>query len=109
MHMGFFPNYFKYTVPIQYDETQAPLPYKLATLDGNFIRNAGYAISLFITFLVAWTVLCLCVYLINKILRKSDIWYQGIAKNSLIAATELLSMVVFFFSVSQLLYDDVYP
>jgi len=21
MHMGFFPNYFKYTVPVQYDET----------------------------------------------------------------------------------------
>jgi hypothetical protein len=71
MHMGFFPNYFKYTVPNQYDETNAPLPFKLATLDGNFIRNAGYAVSLFITFLVAWALLSLCAYLVNKILKRS--------------------------------------
>lgn len=86
MHMGFFPNYFKYTVPIQYDETDAPLPYKLATLDGNFIRNAGYAVSLFITFLVAWFVICLGAYLINKILKRKDAWYAGVAKSSMIAA-----------------------
>ncbi len=107
MHMGFFANYF--SVPVQYDETEAPLSFKLATLDGNFIRNAGFAVSLFLTFLAAWTLICLSVYLVSKLSKKKDIWYSRIATNTLIAATELLSMVVFFFSVTQLLYGSAYP
>lgn len=106
--MKFWPNYFKYTVPSQYEEREAPLSFKLATLDGNFIRNAGFAVSLFLTFLVAWVVVCGFMYLVNKVLKKHDLWYSRIAKNSLIAAVELLSMVIFFFSVTQLIYGGDY-
>jgi hypothetical protein len=35
-------------------------------------------------------------------------WYPRVAKNSLIAGVELLSMVIFFFSVAHLLYGEDY-
>ena len=84
--MGFWPNYFKGTIPSQYEEKDAPLSYKLSNLDGNFIRNAGFAISLFITFLALWLAITLIIYLINKVFKKNDIWYKRVAKNTLIAA-----------------------
>jgi len=62
------------------------LSYKLATLDANFIRNAGFSISIFITFLAAWFIVCLIAFLLNKFLSKTELWYPRIAKNSLIAA-----------------------
>jgi hypothetical protein len=86
MHMGFWPNYFKSTVPNQYDELDSPLSFKLATLDGNFIRNAGFAVSIFMSFLVLWIVLCLFIFILHKFFKRLDIWYERIAKNTLIAA-----------------------
>lgn len=87
MHMGFWPNYFKSTVPSQYEEREAPLSFKLSNLDGNFIRNAGFAVSLFLTFLVLWILISLVMYLVNKVFKKNELWYSRIAKNTLIAAT----------------------
>jgi hypothetical protein len=83
--------------------------FKLSTLDGNFIRNAGFAVSLFLTFLAGWIIINLIVFLLHKLLKKNDIWYTRVAKNTLIAAVELLSMVIFFFSVTQLIYGGDYP
>ena len=85
------------------------MSFKLATLDGNLIRNAGFAISLYLTFVFLWVIVCILVYLINKIFKKHDLWYLRVAKNAIIAATELLSMVVFYFSVTQLLFGKNYP
>lgn len=68
-HLGFFPNFF--TTPNMYRENDAPISYKLATTDANFIRNAGYSISIFIVFVGGWAIVTGVAYLIaNKFHRK---------------------------------------
>jgi hypothetical protein len=56
-HAGFFPNYFSATIPSDYRELAAPNSYKLATNDSNVIRNAGFSMSLLITFILAFIVI----------------------------------------------------
>lgn len=60
-HLGFFPNFF--TTPNMYRENEAPISYKLATTDANFIRNAGYSISIFLVFIGGWALLTGLSYL----------------------------------------------
>ena len=71
MHLGFWPNYFDGTIPNQYEEFESPLSYKLHNLDGNFIRNAGFAVGIFLTFLAVWVVVVLIVFIVSKCLRKN--------------------------------------
>ena len=67
-HLGYFPNFF--TTPNQYRENAAPISYKLATTDANFIRNAGYSISIFLVFICGWIVFTALAYLISKVLHR---------------------------------------
>jgi hypothetical protein len=67
-HMGFFPNFF--TTPNQYRENDAPISYKLASTDANFIRNAGFSISIFLTFIGGWALFTSLAYLLNKKFHK---------------------------------------
>jgi hypothetical protein len=67
-HLGFFKNFF--TTPDSYRENAAPISYKLATTDANFIRNAGYSLSFLIIFMGVLGILSLIVYLIAKVFHK---------------------------------------
>jgi hypothetical protein len=89
-HFGFYPNYFTRTLPDGYVEGfaephEVPLPYRLLSVDANFIRNAGFAFSLLLTFIVAWLLIVLVVYVL-KGTGRSEVWYPKIAKDSLLAA-----------------------
>jgi hypothetical protein len=71
MHGGFFVNLFQYVIPSNYYEISAPLSYKLTNLDANFIRNAGFSISLLIVALMFWTLISLTTFVIHKYFNKS--------------------------------------
>ena len=101
---GFFPNFFDNLIPSNYVELAAPNSYKLSTMDANFIRNAGWAISLFLVFLGAWGVITFICWLLKACCRKPDVWHPRIAVNSLIAAGEFLSFPVFYWAVANLMY-----
>jgi len=83
---GFFPNFFVKLIPSNYVELAAPNSYKLSTMDANFIRNAGWAISLFLVFLGAWGIITFVCWLLKVCCRKTDAWHPRIAVNSLIGA-----------------------
>jgi len=83
-HFGFFPNFFVNTIPSNYVELAAPNSYKLATLDANIVRNAGYALSLLIVFLGGFGFITVICWIISKVGRKLDIWHPKIAINSFI-------------------------
>ena len=72
-HVGFFPNFF--TTPDQYRENEAPISFKLATTDANFIRNAGFSISFFLCFIGSLAVVTGIVYLLYKFMHKKELWY----------------------------------
>jgi hypothetical protein len=69
MHLGFYVNYFEGTIPSQYEEYDAPISFKLNTLDGNLLRNTGFAFSLFLTFLLIYVIIALTLFLIKKITK----------------------------------------
>jgi hypothetical protein len=84
-HAGFFPNFFANKIPSNYVEYAAPNSYKLATLDSNIVRNAGFTMSLLLVFIGCYAVITITVYLIHILFRKEEIWYPKLAVNSLIA------------------------
>lgn len=84
-HGGFFRNFWINTIPGNYYELNAPEPYKLTNVDTNFIRNAGFSLSLFAVFLVAWAIISLLVFCIYKFCCRRDSFYPKIIKNSLFA------------------------
>ena len=90
-HWGFYPNYFKQSIPKGYVEGFAekehmPNPYKLETIDANFIRNSGFAFSLLLTFLAVFAVVVLVLILLREIGKRYEVWYGKIARDALIAA-----------------------
>lgn len=105
-HGGFFTNFWGNTVPAGYHEISAPEPYKLISLDAVFIRNAGFSLSLFAVFLIAWAIICLIVLFLNKSCCRKEFLFPSIMKNSLIAGIEFFSMNIFYWSVAHLLYSD---
>jgi hypothetical protein len=105
-HGGFFRNFWKYTVPSGYFDFDAPESYKLKTLDANFIRNAGFSLSLLALFLVALAIISLVILLFNKIFAKRDVIYPKIIKNALFAGIEFCAMNIFYWSIANLLHSD---
>ena len=83
---GFFPNFFKDTIPSNYTELAAPNSYKLATMDANIVRNAGWAMSLALVFLGAWALISFICWLMKSCCNKTEVWHPTIAVNSLIGA-----------------------
>jgi hypothetical protein len=83
-HLGFFPNFFTNTIPSNYYEPNAPNSYKLATLDTNIVRNAGFAFSLIIIFIGAYALIAICCWIAAHLFYKTDVWQPKIATNSLI-------------------------
>lgn len=84
-HGGFFTNFWGRTIPSGYFEESAPEPYKLCSFDTNFIRNAGFSLSLFAVFLAAWLLVTLIVVFLNKCCSRKEFLFPSIIKNSLIA------------------------
>ena len=82
---GFFPNFFKNTIPSNYVELEAPNSYKLATLDANIIRNAGWAFSLLLVFIGAYALITFFCWLLKSVCLKTEAWHPRIAINALIA------------------------
>jgi hypothetical protein len=83
-HFAFFPNFFSSSVPNNYVELAAPNSYKLATLDANIIRNAGFAFSLLLVFVGAYALVTLVCLAIANLLRKPDVWHPKIAVGALV-------------------------
>lgn len=83
-HFGFFPNFFANTIPSNYIELAAPNSYKLATLDANIVRNAGWAFSLLLVFIGAYGIITFFCWMLSSICNKPDTWHPRIAVNSLI-------------------------
>lgn len=79
-HFQFFPNYFNGTIPVgyyegfnpesEYNDKYIPNSYRLGSGDVNFIRNAGFSFSLLITFIIAFFLVLLFIFLLKKICRK---------------------------------------
>lgn len=63
-HAGFFPNFF--SIPNGYREDAAPISYKLANVDANFIRNAGFTISISLVYFVGLALISGLIYLLYK-------------------------------------------
>jgi hypothetical protein len=89
-HFGFFPNYFKYTIPDNYMESyygyNFPNSFRLLTGDANFIRNAGFSFSLLATFIVAFVLVICGIFVCNCCCGFYEIWYKRIAVKTIIAA-----------------------
>lgn len=83
-HFGFFPNFFVNNIPSSYVELDAPNSYKLATLDANIIRNAGFAFSLLLVFIGSYAVITIICWILGGLFRKEDVWHPIIAKNALL-------------------------
>ena len=119
-HFGFFPNYFRATIPNGYyegfsssaasgpydDSWYVPNTYRLLTGDSNFIRNAGYAFSVLATFIVAFLVVAAVVYLLKKVCGKSEVWYKKVAKQAFFAGIEFVCMAIVYWAVAHLLYNQ---
>lgn len=73
-------------------------------MDANFIRNAGWAISLFLIFLGAWGIITFICWMIKSFCYKPDVWHPRIAVNSLIGGGEFLSFPVFYWAVANVMY-----
>lgn len=106
MHGGYFRNFWKYTVPDGYYEISAPESYKLTTLDSNFIRNAGFSLSLFTVFLAAWAIISLLILIISKCCCRPTIIYPKIIKHSLFAGIQFFAMFIFYWAVAFLKYSS---
>lgn len=95
-HWYFFPNFFRRTIPPGYFEgfsknatnnnQYLSNSFRLSSADANFIRNAGFSLSLLFTFIVAFLVVVLMIWLLKKVCKKSEVWYYKIARDALIAA-----------------------
>lgn len=84
-HGGFFLNFFQNSVPPGYFEKDAPNSFKLATMDANIIRNAGFSFSFLLVYIACYFVATSFVWIVSKCCRKPDMWYPRIAVNALIA------------------------
>ncbi len=104
LHAGFFPNYFEDTVPSGYREIAAPASYKLSCIDANVIRNGGFAFSLLLTFIGAWLLLVVILLVMQKVLKKEEVFSKIRVGTFLLAGIEFLSMSLTFWSVAHLLY-----
>ena len=117
-HFGFFPNYFKGTIPDGYYEGYSrntitpddeyryvPNSYRLLTADANYIRNVGYAFSLLLTFLVAFFIVLILIWILKKFCGKYELWYQKVARQALFAAIEFVCMAIVYWGVAHLLYN----
>jgi hypothetical protein len=105
-HGGFFPNFFEATIPEGYFARGAPEPYKLISLDANFLRNAGFSFSLLLVFLVVWLVVSALVYLIFRVCKRRDVYYGRVMKNALIAGIEFFAMNIFYWAIAFLKYEE---
>lgn len=105
-HFAFFPNFFSSSVPNNYVELAAPNSYKLATLDANVIRNAGYAFSLLLVFVGVYALVTMVCWTIANLLRKPDVWHPKIAVSALVGGLEFISMSIFYWSVADVLYSS---
>lgn len=103
-HFGFFPNFFASNIPPNYAELAAPNSYKLATLDANVVRNAGFAFSLLIVFIGAYALVTIFCWVVAHLLKKPDVWHPKIAVNSLVGGLEFISMSIFYWSAANLMY-----
>lgn len=101
-HFGFFPNFFANTIPSAYIELAAPSSYKIATLDANIVRNAGFAFSLLLVFILAYAIITFACWAIGRC--KPDVWHPKIAVNSLIGGIEFISMSIFYWACANLQY-----
>jgi len=106
MHGGFFRNFWKFTTPSGYFDIDAPESYKLTTLDADFIRNAGFSLSILSVFLAAWAIISIIILIINKCCCRRDVIYPRIIKNSFFAGIEFFAMNIFYWSVANLMYSD---
>jgi hypothetical protein len=59
IHLNFYPNYFSSLLSVSEPSTPA---FALYNIDANFIRNAGFSISLMLTFLIIWGVASIICY-----------------------------------------------
>ena len=80
-----------------------PNAYRLLTGDANFIRNAGFSFSVLATFIAAFLVVVLVIFLMKKICGKYELWYKRIAKQALIGAWEFVAMNIFYWAIAHLL------
>jgi hypothetical protein len=93
-HFGFFPNYFSALIPPNYMEgftddlnpygSNVPNSYRLLTGDANFIRNAGFSLSLLITFLLVYFLVIGVILFLKKYYGFYEIWYKRIAFSAFI-------------------------
>ena len=115
-HFGFFPNYFKGTIPEGYYEgfsstitdpeyRYVPNSYRLLTADANYIRNAGYAFSLLLTFLAAFFIVILFIKILKKFCGKYELWYKKVARQAFYAGIEFVCMAIVYWGVAHLLYN----
>ena len=79
LNFFFYPNYFESSLT---DSASSAAPYALFNLDANFIRNAGSALSLLITFLVLWLIVSIVCYLIDMKFKRYEVWYYYTCRNS---------------------------
>jgi hypothetical protein len=91
-HLGFFPNYFQPAIPSNYMEGNfrtskdfLPNSYRLLTGDANFIRNAGFSLSLLLTFICTFAVIVLVIFMVKKVCGKYELWFSRVAKQALLA------------------------
>ena len=82
-HFGFWPNFFGNRVPAAYLELEAPKSYKLATIDANIVRNAGWAFSLLLVFIGVWGICTFTCWLLKAVCHKDDAWHPRMVVNSL--------------------------
>lgn len=85
MHGGYFRSFWFNTIPGGYYEIDAPETYKLTTLDANFIRNAGFSLSMFAVFLVSLAIISLIIVIVKYCCCKKEVLFPKIIKNSFFA------------------------
>lgn len=101
---GFFPNFFSGTIPSNYVELDAPNSFKLATMDANMVRNAGWAFSLLLIFIGVYAIITFSCWVLGALCNKPEAWHPKIAVNSLIGFLEFLSFPIFYWAVANLSY-----
>jgi hypothetical protein len=103
-HGGWFVNFFKFDIPETYRENDAPISYKLATIDANFIRNAGFSFSLLLIYVGVFLVVGGLVYLLSRVFRKKEIWYKNVFRLAFFGGVEFFSMNIIYWAIAHLLY-----
>jgi hypothetical protein len=85
------------------ESTTLPNSYRLLTADANFIRNAGFMLSLLATFFVIFAVVIALILALKNYGRKYEIWYPRIAVCVAIGAVEFGTMSLFYWSLAHLM------